>query len=479
MKVEQIYSEAAEQFRQGLNEWADEGRLPPERSAALVELVQRVWGHPAEGLAPERPMGAAPVGAELVQPTVRQGEKASQAPVSWRTRRWAVGAAAAAALLLLPLVWEPARAWATDTLPAIAAFLGLRAEGDPGWAWALEHEGFQEVLAQAENRGYTFRVHRVLADTTQTTIVYTIAGPNPAEPDFTAGETGGIWFNGTWGPTWYDSDGSVVDGVYVGYERIDPLPEESGTLRIDLRAIGDVRGRWLVEFPVTRQALTALSRTIPVGQPIGPAEVGLTLQEVVALPTRTEVRLGWSGLVLEPNTAPDPEAVEVRTQSGQVVPFQGSIWGRGQGDADGNMTMEYRFPFDPLPADTTAITVHLGSVKAATPGERLVLPLAQGATGGAAGLPEATVQSVGAGSATVAWAHDRQNPFPYEWWVVLDDRGEAHRADSSLADSANGALMVATVTWDDLPAGRTPVALEARTVWRLYEGDWQVEVPLD
>lgn len=451
MNVEQIYPEAAERLRRGLNEWAEEGSLPAERSAALADRVRRGWGETA-------------------------ARTVSGVPGSRRTRRWAVGVAAAAALLLLPLAWEPARAWATDTFPAVAAFLGLKAQVDPGWAWALEHEGFQEVLAQAEDRGYTFRVHRVLADPTQTTIVYTISGPDPAGPDFMAGATSGFWFDGKPFTTSWSGEGSLVDGVYVGVEEVDPLPEESGTLRIVLNAIGDVRGRWVVEFPVTRQALTAVTRTIPVRQPLGPVEVGLELTEVLVLPTRTELRLSWAGAEQLP---PGREEFEVRTQSGHVVPWQGRNVSSGEGDADGNRTHDYRTWFDPLPPDTTAITVHLKRLEAMAPGERLSLPLMQGATAEVRPLPLATVRSVSPGSATVEWAHDREHPFPYEGWMVIDDRGEVHQPSWEVRESADGATMIATVTWDDLPAGRSPAALEARWIWRLYKGDWQLEIPLD
>jgi len=271
----------------------------------------------------------------------------------------------------------------------------------------------------------------------------------------------------------------VLDGVWVGVVEIDPLPEESGSLRINLNAIGDVRGRWVVEFPVTRQALTAVSRTIPVGQPIGPEGLGLQVEEVVVLPTRTEVRVMWEGRVDPGSPGPDIGDLEVRTDSGVVVPFQGS-WGEGRGDRDGNRWFRWHVKFDPLPPDAKAITVSLKDVAAVTPGERLVLPLAEGATGELPGLPQATVRTVVPGKATVEYLHEFSTPFPYAGWVVVDDRGDEHAVSSQGTSAPPGERVTATatITWDDLPRGRTPATLEARWVWRTYEGDWRVEIPL-
>ena len=48
---------------------------------------------------------------------------------------------------------------------------------EKGWKWAEVHNMFQEILAAKEDNGYVFRVHRVLADSTQTTIIYTVEAP--------------------------------------------------------------------------------------------------------------------------------------------------------------------------------------------------------------------------------------------------------------------------------------------------------------
>ena len=500
MRVESIYAAEAERLRQGLNEWADEGRLPPERSAALAELVRTRWGRTHAGTGPAAGLessGLVEVDAAVrceaeralatdteqvvAVPQVKLVGTAQRAPGRRRRVNLLAGVAAAAALLLLPLAWPPARAWAVDTFPAIATFLGLRAQEDPGWAWALEHEGFQEVLAQAEGRGYTFRVHRVLADPTQTSIVFTIAGPNPAEPDFWAGETDGFWFNGELFGTSLSVDGEIVDGVYVGVVETDPLPAESGTLRINLNAIGDVQGHWVVEFPVTRQALTAVSRTVPVGQPIGPTEAGLQVEEVVILPTRTEVRVIWTGRTAPWQPVPEFRDVELRVDSGQVVPFQGRMWGDGQGDPEGNGWFRWRIGFDPLPADAKAITVHLNRVDVVSPHERLALPLVEGAAVELPGLPKVTVRTVEPGRATVEWEQDFDDVLPYQNWMLVDVFGNLHAVASQGASGTPGErqTMTATITWEDLPSGNKAAGLEARWVWRTYEGDWQVEVPLE
>jgi len=120
------------------------------------------------------------------------------------------------------------RSWAVENLPVVGRYIANWSGLEKGWQWAEEHEMFQEILAVKTDQGYTFRVHRILADPTQTTIIYTVEGNNPAS---ITPELGGhdILFNGHSFASGMGARGDIMDGVFVGsIELSDGLPEESG-----------------------------------------------------------------------------------------------------------------------------------------------------------------------------------------------------------------------------------------------------------
>lgn len=468
MKIEEIFAAEADLLRQGLEAWASEGCLAPERSAALASLAHRSMA----------------------------GSTGSSHPVKLKRRGgWLLGVAAVAvAALALPFAWPGARVWATTTFPTVTRFLGLRVQSEQGWAWAEEHGAFQEVLATAEDRGYTFRVHRVLADPTQTTIIYSVEGPDPREPDFWAGEHDAIRFDDDQFVSHGSGHGRVMDGLFVGDFVVDPLPAERGTMTIALQQIGDLKGRWQVSFPVTREPLTRLASTIPVQQVLDLGGVPLLVREVEVVPTATVVHLRYQGPFPAPSLA--VERVELQTESGVLDPH--SMSGDGSFDRGGqNGVSDYTLRFPPLPAGTREVTLRIRAVDTVQHGERFVLPLQPGATARGVDLPPVTVLEVRAQSAVVEWTHDHTGVEPYEDWWVIDDQGEAHRAGrhggtgktvpgtvpsvqgqaSSAPDRAS--IMTLNVTWDRLPRGRQPVAIEAKHLGRRIEGNWELRIPLN
>jgi len=457
VKSEEVFAREAELLRQGLNEWAEEGSLPPERSLTLEALVRRLMAE------------------ETSAPAEAPAETPRRARVSARRRWiWIAAVAAAAAAIAVPAAVPSARAWAVETLfPALARFFKEEVEQEPGWAWAEQHGYFQEVLASAEDQGYTFRVHRVLADTAQTTIIYSVEGPNPEDPDFWAGD-GGIRFNGKEILTSGGGSSSVIDGVLVGhFEMNDPLPEVSGTLEIDLRQIGDVEGRWQVSFAVTREPLTALARTIQVDQVLRLGDVDLQVTQVELLPTHTVVRLHYEGSAPAPSFPPIGEP-KLITSNGPLESRGGS--GRGTFSPQGVGAFDRMVDFDPLPEGTTEVTLWVGAALLPMAGQKLSVPLQVGATAAAGDLPVVTVEEVDHASAVVSWPHDFVSVIE-DWWVV-DDQGEAHRTDWTGGTDANG-IMHLTVSWNPLPEGRRPVALEARRLAHLVEGPWELQIPLN
>lgn len=110
------------------------------------------------------------------------GHPAPAGPAPQEASIPAAGDSAVAACLLFLFALSQVRARAAELaagLPVIGDIIRWRAQVDSLWAWAEEHTTFREVLAAATDRGYTVRIHRVLADPTQTTLIYTIEGPQP------------------------------------------------------------------------------------------------------------------------------------------------------------------------------------------------------------------------------------------------------------------------------------------------------------
>lgn len=214
-----------------------------------------------------------------------------------RISRWV---ATAAAITVFAIGAMPGvRAWAVKRLPMVGEYIARWSEVQKGWGWAEEHNMFQEVLAQDSGNGYTLRVHRVLADPTQTTIFYTIEAErsaegrrNPADVHLRDFE---IRFAGqrfAWG---MGGSGETIDGVFVGSLEFDPIPSETGELELTVRRIGDTEGRWNVAFTVDRAPLTEQTRSIAVDRAFDVPGGTLTVENLLLAPTQTVLTVRYEG----------------------------------------------------------------------------------------------------------------------------------------------------------------------------------------
>jgi len=234
------------------------------------------------------------------------------------------------------------RSWAVENLPVVGRYIANWSGIEKGWQWAEEHEMFQEILASKTDQGYTFRVHRILADPTQTTIIYTVEGKNPAGITQRLGGHD-ILFNGRFFASGMGARGDIMDGVFLGsIELSDGLPEESGTLKLPVRQIGNMQGNWDVSFPVTRAALTELTRSVPVNQSTAIPNGTLFIEELVLVPTQTVVKLRYQG----EEHAPDLTTLGVKlgTPNDLVKPRGGGGHGTRVGD-----TWEQTYDLDSFP----------------------------------------------------------------------------------------------------------------------------------
>lgn len=423
-------------------EWLAEGALSPEQAVALEALIRQ------------------------------RAEKR-------RARRRMGGAAAVAALLLLPLLSPGMRAWAETTFPWVTQYIGSREPVKQGWAVAQSDGLFQEVLAVAQDKGYTFRVHRILAGPTNTTIIYSVEGTDPQEPHFWGGGRiegeahDGLGFNGEGFMRFASGHGEIIDGVYVGSLELNELPAEEGTLTIAPHMIGQVQGNWKVSVPVTKAPLTALSRAVSPDVTLDMGGYSVQVTKIDLVPTETVVHLTYNGALPGPNLA--MEQLVLVTPDGELEPT--GLSGHGSFDADGNGTYTYRAEFGPLPAGTAQLTLRVDGIDVVHQGQTLRVPLNVGAQAEAPDLPPVEVVSVEADHADIQYPHPESGRWNvYEEWYVIDDQGTAYRALGGASDE-NG-VTTRRITFELMPSGRRAVAAEAREPWHRLEGPWEVTISL-
>ncbi|KJS11899.1 MAG: hypothetical protein VR67_12095 [Peptococcaceae bacterium BRH_c8a] len=460
MNFDDISPEQEKNIREKLNNWAEKSKLPAEKSLRLKQMVKDL--------------------------AIR--EKKNQ-------RLKIVGSLAAVAVILIMFVttWPGMRSWAVENLPVVGRYIANWSSLEKGWQWAEEHEMFQEILAAKTDQGYTFRVHRILADPTQTTIIYTVEGNNPAS---ITRELGGhdILFNGSSFASGMGARGDIIDGVFVGsIELSDGLPEKSGTLKLPVRQIGNVKGNWDVSFPVNRVALTELTRIVPDNQNMALPNGILSIEELVLVPTQTVVKLRYKG----EEHAPDlTREVKLITPGGLVKPRDGGAHGTRVSDS-WEQTYDLEFQrLDPVPSEVTLELAGLVYQKGETR-----IPLSGKQSSFAPDGREVQImdlqQNGRIGGATISYVTDEKNPWPFSIpeWQVLDEQGKMHRTrpeiESSVSMAVGSKQPEATddstdkeyelkLSWE-LPRGSKAVALINTGYWEYRDkmGSFTIQIPKD
>lgn len=443
--------ELDDKMRELLHTWAEQGQLSADRSRKLREIVRRQARR------------------ERLYLWFRNG----------------LGSLAAAALIMAVsiMVFPSVRIWAAEHLPVVGKYIAAWSEIEKGWEWAEEHNMFQEVLASATDQGYTLRVHRVLADATQTTVIYTVEGEKRGPVKF---GPRAILFNGQPFVHGMGGRGELIDGVQVESIEFDPLPAPEGELQLLVEEIGDVRGRWHVSFPVTRAPLSELTRTVAIAEAIDLTGGILTVEDMLIAPTQTVLRLHYRGEGPAPDLIGSGE-VAFFLDGEQLEPRGGS--GSGSLLEDGSWEQSYKLEFQRSDSFTpgTPVTIRLaGSLY--REGETR-LPLAAG-VGYTPGGQEVRITDLhlgeGEGRATITYTAHKDNTWLFEAhrWEVIDDVGETHPVEpggmtgQAVARAVPGAsgeegegelwetrLELAWV----LPPGRRAVTLINRGYWAAEE----------
>ena len=257
-------AELDHRLRETLGKWADQGQLPPERVSELTAFLQsRTSRHP----------------------------------------RRALQLTAAAGLVLVLLTVPQVRAWATDAvseLPFVGQFIQQLVQQDRGWEWAVAEEALQAVVAVDSHDGYTLRVHRILSDPTQTSIVFSLSSDTPfesqeellerAHPRATA--------EGAAFSTRQQLQLRIIEGVCIGKLELEPLPQDAAQLEFSVSGLGEQEHEWRVNIPLSLEEGIAASETlyIELNQELEVRE-GLTLQvqRAVLSPVQTVVEARYQG----------------------------------------------------------------------------------------------------------------------------------------------------------------------------------------
>lgn len=437
-------------FRNSLNIWADQGSLSSDRSSQLSTIINTL------------------------------GLKEKRKPLR---KIFPVSLAATAVVVLILFGLIPStRLWAVDHLPMVGKYIAKWAETEKGWRWAEKNQMFQEVLALSKDKGYTFRVHQVLADPTQTTIIYSVEGSNPTDIHLDLSRTS---FEGKWFSHRYGGRGDLIDGVLVGSMELDPLPQETGTLKLIVRRIGKTEGNWDVSFKVDRKLIGDLTRTINLNNKIEVPGGNITIQELIIAPTQTVVRLYYKGVGPGPDLNNADNDIRLIGTDGPVAPRGGNS--RGSQTPNGNWEQEYQFDFqrlDPVPAyvtfefsgriyrqGETRIPLEKGKNVITPTGQEITVEkvISQGSHG------EITLSS---STGKVPWSVDLPE------WQVQDNEGEIHRTRplnaSSTTVSAKEVTGVTTqeLEWE-LPSGRTAVSLVNPNYWENKDnlGKIKINIP--
>jgi hypothetical protein len=461
--------------RSALEVWAGQGHLGPERSAVLAGIVR---------------------------------QHARRESWQGRLRTGLVGIVATAACCAMLVVASPAvRTWAADNVPVVGEYLQRWYSLEKGWQWAEQHQMFQEVMAMRTHAGYTFRVHRVLADASGTTIIYTVAGPDltdgdgqvKLDPDRT--HLDGKRFLRSW-----SSRSQIIDGVRVGSMELGALPGQSGTLRLAVGDIDGIQGDWSVSFAVTRAPLDDLTREIPVYQSLELAGGTLTIGHLTLTPLATVLDLEFHG------PGPGPQLgimwpVSLTADGAALLAKGASMSGRTHA-SDGSVTLLWTLEFDPAPEAVGDLVLRIDGHRR----EACEVQLPIDAGDAAVMLPDGNTVEIGeaavtgeAGRALLVYTVTAEQGKRYQAdpgdWLVIDNTGATHAVTpvgqngSSVSKPVVGAVggqpsqgegtqapvsiqRHLEISWR-LPAGRHAVALLCQSYWVPVEGAGQmhIEVP--
>ncbi|MGF9906559.1 DUF4179 domain-containing protein [Brevibacillus porteri] len=213
----------------------------------------------------------------------------------FRSKKWtSIGIASAVVLGLLGTM---------QVSPSFAAYVKS----------IFAQDGFEEGLQQAARQGFsetsnlsvtdqgiTLEVKEIIADPAQVMVALMIKQSDdkqllPTYPTATNAESNavelldakGAVISDEWGTTFKDNVGFIR--FILGKKGQEPLPK---TLSMHFDKIGDRKGNWKLQVPVTMAKTTAATTVLPVNQTqVTKHGLKMTLHQIVNTPTTTRIEL--------------------------------------------------------------------------------------------------------------------------------------------------------------------------------------------
>ncbi|QDS37202.1 DUF4179 domain-containing protein [Brevibacillus brevis] len=213
----------------------------------------------------------------------------------YRSKRWAsIGIASAVVVALLTSI---------QVSPTFAAYVKsiFAQDGFDEGVQQAARQGFSETSnLSVTDQGITLEVKEIIADPAQVKVALMIKQSDgkrslPTYPSATNAESNAVELldakgevmTDKWGTTFEENVGFVR--FILGEKEQEPLPK---TLSIHFDEIGDRKGNWKLQVPITMAKTTAATTVLPVNQTqVTKHGLKMTLHQIINTPTTTRIEL--------------------------------------------------------------------------------------------------------------------------------------------------------------------------------------------
>lgn len=213
----------------------------------------------------------------------------------FRSKKWtSIGIASAVVVVLLTSM---------QVSPSFAAYVKsiFAQDGFDEGVQQAARQGFSETSnLSVTDQGITLEVKEIIADPAQVIVALMIKQSDdkpllPTYPSATNAESNAVELldakgevmTDKWGTTFEENVGIVR--FILGEKEQEPLPK---TLSIHFDEIGDRKGNWKLQVPITMAKTTAATTVLPVNQTqVTKHGLKMTLHQIVNTPTATRIEL--------------------------------------------------------------------------------------------------------------------------------------------------------------------------------------------
>ncbi|GEM_PF-2492886 len=225
-------------------------------------------------------------------------------------------AAVALVLVMLMASYWPQLVKASTQMPWIGPLIKQLVLRDAGLSWAYEHGYMDGSLATVEQDGVKLTVLGVIADPTQTAVIYLVDG---IEEDFSVYISK---INGDGAASWTSPATKTSVGT-IGIAQTYPLPEGEHTLTVILveedRDAGRRNERLSLELVTDRENISKLSISYDLDQEVTFDDISVKAKRVVYTPTQIMVEYTVIGGTGVGGAIPQEYASYLLTESGEKL----------------------------------------------------------------------------------------------------------------------------------------------------------------